>query len=286
MKGVLRLGGLLEPGDHRRAGGHAERAGHEIEILHRDGDRRAVELAGRDQHGVFHAGLDARFLEPVDVALLVAEFQRILRHRRQRHGLVFAVVEEGRHAVVGLDLHVVAGARHHPLVGLEIAVKHHLARLGVLDPEVLRRLALVQKRPDFRGEDVVDPAHGDSLRGNHAARSMGCDCGEYRRARSNAQTVRLRPQAARSSASARPRPLHAGRRARLTSVVTAATVPAVALPSTSEPATALQSAVPTTTPSASRPIAAASSAVLMPKPTATGRSVWLLMRLTASPTAA
>ena len=44
------------------AGRHAERAAHEVEILHRDGDRRAVELAGGDQHGVFHAGLGAASL--------------------------------------------------------------------------------------------------------------------------------------------------------------------------------------------------------------------------------
>jgi hypothetical protein len=39
-------------------------------------------------------------------------------HGRQRHGLVFAVVEERRQPVGGLDLHVVARIGHHPLIGL------------------------------------------------------------------------------------------------------------------------------------------------------------------------
>src|SRR6185312_13708064 len=88
----------------------------------------------------------------------------------------------------GLDLHVVAGARHHPLVGLEIAVKHHLAGFGVLHPEVLRRLALgiAQKRPDFGGEDVIDPAHGVPLERFHSG--LGEDYGEYSQQPINAQT--------------------------------------------------------------------------------------------------
>ena len=98
MKGVLLLGRRLEPGDDGGADRHAERAGDEIEILHRDGDRVAEQLAGRDQHGVVHAGLGARFLEAVGVALLVAEFQRIERHRGQRHDVVLAAVEERRPA--------------------------------------------------------------------------------------------------------------------------------------------------------------------------------------------
>ena len=150
----------LEPGDDGGADRHAERAGHEIEILHRDGDRVAESLPVATSHRVVHAGLGAALLEAVGVALLVAEFQRIVRHRGQRHGVVLAAVEEVGQPVGGLDLHVVAGIRHHPLVGLEIAVEHHLARLGALHPEVLRRrLLLVEEGADFRTDDVVDPVH-------------------------------------------------------------------------------------------------------------------------------
>ena len=49
-------------------------------------------------------------------------------------------------------------------------------------------------------------------------------------------------------------------------------------------ATALTIAVPTTTPSAEAPMVRACSDVLTPKPTQTGRSVWLLMRFTAEAT--
>jgi len=35
--------------DHGLAGGHAERAAHEIEVLHRDDDRQSVELAEAEE---------------------------------------------------------------------------------------------------------------------------------------------------------------------------------------------------------------------------------------------
>ena len=74
----------VEPFDHRLARRHAERAAHEIEILHADHDGKTVELAVTELHRVIEAGLAARILEPVDIAALVAEFQRIDRHFRAR----------------------------------------------------------------------------------------------------------------------------------------------------------------------------------------------------------
>src|SRR5690242_2440494 len=69
-----------------------------------------------------------------------------------------------------------------------------------------------------------------------------------------------------------------------TNFVTDETVVAVALPlASSELATSLTIAVPTTTPSAAAPIRRACSAVLTPKPTQTGSAVWLLIRATAAP---
>jgi hypothetical protein len=52
--------------DHRLARRHAERAAHEIEILHADRRPAALELAEAELDRVVHAGLGARILEPVE----------------------------------------------------------------------------------------------------------------------------------------------------------------------------------------------------------------------------
>ena len=75
-------GGRLEPRNDGGSRRHAERAAHEIEILHGGGDVEAEEFANGDQHRVFHPGLGAGVAQPVDIALLVPELQRIGRHRR------------------------------------------------------------------------------------------------------------------------------------------------------------------------------------------------------------
>ncbi len=76
----LALAAVSSPVMMAGAGGHAERAAHEVEILHGHGDVAAVELAGGDEHRILGAGLGAAFLEAVGIALLVAELQRVLRH--------------------------------------------------------------------------------------------------------------------------------------------------------------------------------------------------------------
>ena len=82
MNGVSLLDRGLEALDHRFARRHAERAAHEVEILHRDDDGNAVELAEAELDRILQAGLGARILEAVDVAALVAELQRIDRRPR------------------------------------------------------------------------------------------------------------------------------------------------------------------------------------------------------------
>ncbi len=64
-------------GDHRFAGAGAERAAEEIEILHGGDDPLAFEPAGSGKHRIGKAGLAARVLQPVGVAALVAELERI-----------------------------------------------------------------------------------------------------------------------------------------------------------------------------------------------------------------
>ena len=194
------------------------------------------------------AGLDAVLLQPVGVALDVAKFQRVGRRLRHRQLFEFAVVEQRGEARLGGDRHVVAGARHHHEIGLEILVEDELAALRALDPQVFRRVA-PQERADLRRDDVGNPVHRPSL-----------DSGA-------ALTTPRTPAAIVS-----------------TSPATAATVSGPALPSTSEARTASTSAEPTTTPSALAAMPAALAASLTPNPTATGRWVCRLMRATASPT--
>ena len=67
----------VEALDDRFARGHAERAAHEVEILNGRHHGQTVELAVAELHRVVEAGLAARVLEPIDIAALVAEFQRV-----------------------------------------------------------------------------------------------------------------------------------------------------------------------------------------------------------------
>ena len=75
----------FKPAHDRFAGRHAERAAHEIEILHRDHDGGALELAVADLDGVVQPGAGARILDAIGIFAFVTEIQRIGRHLRQRH---------------------------------------------------------------------------------------------------------------------------------------------------------------------------------------------------------
>ena len=153
----------LQALDHRFARRHAERAAHEIEILHADHDRQPVELAEAELDGVVGAGLGARVLEAVGVAALVAELERIERHLRDRDIEPGLVVEHRLEARRRAHAHVVVGAGDDELVGLDVLVEHELAGLRALDPEIFRRLAAREEVADFRPDDVGDPVHGYRL---------------------------------------------------------------------------------------------------------------------------
>ena len=131
----------LKPAHDRFAGGHAERAAHEIEILHRDDDAGAFELAVADLDGVVQAGLGARILEAVGIFALVAEFQRIGGDLGQRDVVPGLVVEHRFQPRHRAHAHVVVRAGNDELVGLDVLVEHELPGLRALDPEILRRLA-------------------------------------------------------------------------------------------------------------------------------------------------
>src|SRR5262245_49440559 len=149
----------LETLDHRLARRHAERAAHEIEILHADHDRQSFELADAELDGVVGAVLAAAVLEPIDVAPLVAEPEGIERDRGDRDiepGLVVEHRLEPRHRP---HAHVIVGAGDDELVRLDVLVEHELPGLRALDPEIFRGLAAREIVADLRPDDVGDPVH-------------------------------------------------------------------------------------------------------------------------------
>src|SRR5262252_1905129 len=238
----------LQSLDDCLTGLHAERAAHKVEILHRDDNRKAVELAKAKLECVFQTRLGARVAQPVGIAPLVPELQRIgcdLRYPDVDPGLSVEHRFEARRCA---HAHVIVGNRNDELVRLDVFVKHELPRVGAFDPQILRHLAPVEKATDLWPDDVGDPVH--------EVYSAAC-------------CRALRTPAASS----------------VTSSWTDATVAAVALPAASRLVRTFSTrAEPTTTASASRAITAALAASRTPKPTATGRIVWRLIRLTASAT--
>ena len=160
-EGCLGLDRMQHAGDDRLTGGHAERPGHEAEVLGCGDDGAAVDRALADENGVIELGLGAGVLEAVGVALAVAELQRIGGNGRYGHLGVGAAVEDVGQALRRAHALVIVRARIDELVGFQILVKHHLPRLGALAPKIVRYLALRrQEAADLGADDVVDPVHG------------------------------------------------------------------------------------------------------------------------------
>src|SRR6185295_2202545 len=263
----------FEPTHDRFAGGHAERTAHEIEILHRDDDAGAFQLAVADLDGVVQPGLGAGVLDAVDIFALIAKLERIGRHFRQRDVVPSLVVEDRFQPRGRAHAHVIVRAGDDELVGLDVLVEHELPGIRALDPQILRRLA-AQDVADFWADDIGEPIHG-SLR--NAVNASTDSYGDPDLARQAAAIV------AYSAACFAPRTPCASADTRS---ATAPTVLGVARPSLSRLArSASTSAVPTTAPLAFSAIARAASGVRIPKPTQTGSLVCRLIRATASPTA-
>jgi len=147
----------LGPGDDRLGGGHAERAAHELEILHGGDNRRAFHAADPDQNGILQSGLRLCGLEAIRVAALVAEAQGIGGDAGERHGFPLRVVEEEAKPGAGIDTVMVAGAGEDELVRLQVLVEGHLAGLGTFDPEILGDLALRPEAADLWADDIGNP---------------------------------------------------------------------------------------------------------------------------------
>ena len=192
-------------GNDRLACRHAERAAHELEVLHGHRDGNVVQAPDGDRHGVRAVRLDAIFLQLVDVALDVAELERIGRHFRGRRLFISAIVEEALQPDLDRTAHVEAGARNDVEIGLDVLVIDELAALRTFHPKVFGRLAL-EDRFDLRRHDIRIPVHDAFLPKNRrsqpgpsplppfrAARAMG-GAGERRdQLRDRGDALRRRP---------------------------------------------------------------------------------------------
>src|ERR1019366_9747299 len=116
----------FKPAHDRLAGGHAERTAHEIEILYRDHDGGALELAVAYLDGVVQSGPGAGILDAVGISALVAEFQGVGGHLGQRHVEPGLVVEDRFQPRHRAHSHVVVRAGNHELVALDVLIEHEL----------------------------------------------------------------------------------------------------------------------------------------------------------------
>ena len=125
---------------------------------------KALETAAEKGTPVilFASSGGARILEAVDVAALVAEFERIDGHRRHADIDPGLAVEHRLEARLRPHAHVVVRSRDDELVRLHVLVKDELARLRTLDPEIFRHIAAGQEVADLRPHDVGDPVHDTS----------------------------------------------------------------------------------------------------------------------------
>ena len=215
-----------------------ERAAQEIEGLHRDHHRQAVDRAARGGQRFVAAGLGAGRLHLVGVALLAAEAQRIGGHLRRRQFVEDCRVEGAGETLGRADAHVMAALR------ADIQIAPARSRWKIISPQAehfFQRFSGVSRPPSCRHQaldagtdEIGDPVHALHL------------------------STRTRPHAWN-----RPEPRH--------SSSTVGDDPARARPFAGFPRHALTMAEPTTARVGDAGDAPACSGVLMPKPTAQGR---------------
>jgi|GEM_PF-5772611 len=151
--------GALESLDDRLACGNAERAAHELELMHDGDDLQALKLADARQDRVFLFGLGAAVAQTIGVLFGIAKLQRILRHFRLRQCLIGAVVEQVGKACLCGHLHMEAGRGNDPLVFFQIFVEDHFAGFRALDPEIFRGIPAAQHGIDPRAYVIGNPVH-------------------------------------------------------------------------------------------------------------------------------
>src|SRR5579864_9603472 len=202
----------------------------------------------RHEHRIARAAsLALRLLEPLAVALQIAETKWVGDGLRQLDGREFGFVKEQcetllrRHAQMGVAIAT------DEEIGLKIAAEKHLAAIRAFLPKILRHFRLRSNDgADLRQDEIRQPVH---------------------RAVSFCRAWRTPSAKARTSAS------------------TAPTRVGSAFPAESrEAAMRSTSAEPTTAASATRATSCACAGVRMPKPTATGKVVCRFSLATAAVT--
>ncbi len=138
---------------------HGHGPPHEGKILHRNHNLGPPHLAFGNQHRVFFTGLLARFLDPVRIAFLIAEMQRV-DHRFGHCDLYKnAVIENRPQPVPRADCHVVIAVCADIEVVRQFTVKQHCAAIIAFGPKIVGHFTSRKQRVD-RGADVVgDPVH-------------------------------------------------------------------------------------------------------------------------------
>jgi hypothetical protein len=158
-------------GDEGGADRHPHRAAHEGEIL--DAEHQSVPLdraAGIDQR-VGLAGPGPRRLQPVGIALGIAELERVLLHLRRRQDRV-AGIEQHLEALRRPDPPMMLAARADEEILLIFLGEDHRLAFGAFVPEIVRRLALRQERD--RIANLGQPAHVLLLGGRDRRRAGPC----------------------------------------------------------------------------------------------------------------
>ena len=74
-----------------------------------------------------------------------------------------AAIKQQLQPFAGCNFHVKTRSGHNPLIGLQIAVEHHLAGLGALHPKIVRHLAFAPDALNFRPDDICNPVQRVSL---------------------------------------------------------------------------------------------------------------------------
>src|SRR5262249_38496038 len=147
------------PLNDRLAGRHAERTAHEVEILHGDDHRDAIELAEPEPDRVLQARFGAGVPQSVGIAPLIPESQRVSRYFGYRNVDPSFAVEHRFEARRRTHAHVIVGHRDDKLVRLDILVEHELPGIRALDPQIFRHIAAIEKAADLRSDDVGYPVH-------------------------------------------------------------------------------------------------------------------------------
>ena len=109
-----------------------------VKMLVSCGTRNSCSVQLGPDKGIGLRRLAAVFLQPVGIALVVPEMQRILGHLGSGDQLVSPLVEQGGKALLRTHAHMMAALRADAVGGDQIAVEDHLAAAGAFAPQIVR----------------------------------------------------------------------------------------------------------------------------------------------------